>query len=118
MNARLSAVLALSACIAAGCSNQQHQLLPLDAVPGTNAVGPATSSSRDEWTTYAFNEKRTGFNGAVKTMTTANVGKLTLRWKVSIGTSTIAASPVVYAGNMIVVTFGSKGRGPTAAVYD
>jgi hypothetical protein len=117
MNARLTAVLTLAGCFAAACSTQQQQL-PLGQVPGTNAITPATSSSNDAWTTFAYDYKHTGLNPAVTTITAANVRKLKLRWKVNIPSTKIAASPVVYAGNMIITTYGAKVGGPTATVYD
>jgi outer membrane protein assembly factor BamB len=117
MNARLTLVFALSACMIAGCANRSQQL-PTADIPGTNTIAPDSTGSGDKWTTFAYDYQRTGFNPNVKTITTANVNKLTLRWKVNLSSVKIAASPVVYAGNMIVVTAGSKGNGPTAEVYD
>ena len=117
-NARLTMLLALSGCITVGCTSQQQQL-PIGVVPGTNPVMAAPGGKTDEWTTFAYDYKRSAFNPAVTTINAANVGKLKLRWKVNVADSKIAASPVIYAGNMIVVTFGpKKTAGPTATVYD
>lgn len=116
---RVAASLVLCALLSTACANHNQQpQLPIAEIPGLNAITPLSSGSNDEWTTFAFDNKHSGFNPFVKTITTANVRKLKLRWKVNIGDVKIAGSPVIYDGNLVIVTAGEKSHGPTATVYD
>ncbi|HMF28139.1 MAG TPA: hypothetical protein VKE42_05170, partial [Candidatus Cybelea sp.] len=64
---------------------------------------PLSSSSNDVWTTFAYNYRRSGFNPNVTNLTKSNVSQLEVRWKRNVGDK-IYASPVIYAGNLIVAT--------------
>lgn len=108
----IAAVLALAA---AGCSHQQA--LPTAGLPIGDESPLGASSSNDAWPTFAYDYKRTGYNPNVTKLTKKNVAKLALLWKENVGDS-IFASPVEYAGNLIVVTQGARNDQPGSVVYD
>lgn len=113
---RLVAVVAVSAVGAAGC-NASQQALPSTDPSAANEIGLVrsgldASGSADTWTTFAHDYSRSGLNTKVTSITRSTVSKLQLRWKHNVGVE-IFASPVAYAGNLIIVTQGSP-----ATVYD
>jgi outer membrane protein assembly factor BamB len=108
--------IAISLLAAAGCS-VRPQTLPSMGIPVASEIGLDRSSSNDVWTTFAHDYRRSGFNPAVTNLTRKNVSQLKVRWKRNVG-GTIFASPVTYAGNLIVVSKGSFGGKSAAAVYD
>lgn len=66
---------------------------------------------------FAYDYHRTGYNPNVTKLTRKNVSKLKLRWEANIG-DTVFASPVTYAGNLIVVAEGTRSDQPGSVVYD
>jgi outer membrane protein assembly factor BamB len=109
-------VILVSLLVAAGC-NARPQTLPSMGLPVANEIGLDRSSSNDAWTTFAYSYRRSGFNPEVTNLTRKNVSGLELRWKRDVGDN-IFASPVTYAGNLIIVSKGSFGGQSAAAVYD
>lgn len=89
-------VLALGACSGGGkaASNGASELF---AVPQV-AAGPAV----DDWTTFAHDQRRTGFQPQPIGITASNVSKLAVRWTVKTGEANVA-SPLV-AGGVVYVT--------------
>lgn len=108
--------MAAALVFAAGC-NARQQTVPFASVPGDDANALGASSSTDAWTMFAYDYKRTGYNPNVTKLNRKNVANLKLRWKTNLG-DTIFASPVTYAGNLIVVTEGNRNTGPGSVVYD
>src|SRR6266550_4066649 len=51
--------------------------------------GPATGATGFNWSTWGYDDQRTGFNPAETTLTTANVGTLTTKWSFTLGQPTI-----------------------------
>jgi len=86
-------------------------------LPVANEIGLGSAGSNDDWTTFAYDFKRSGFNPAVTHLTRSTVSRLRLRWKQNVGDK-IFASPVSYAGNLIVVSEGSKSGRRGSKVYD
>lgn len=109
-------LLALFALAAAGC-NARSQTLPNMNLPVANELPLGASGSDEAWPTFAYDYKRSGFNPNVRKYTTKSVSKLTLNWKSNVGDK-IFASPVTYAGNLIIVTEGAWGGNPNSIVYD
>jgi outer membrane protein assembly factor BamB len=109
------AVFVGSFALAAAC-NARQQALPNMQLPVANDL-PLSSSSGDVWTTFAYDYRRTGFNRNVTDLTKSNVAELKVRWKKNLGDK-IYASPVTYAGNLIVATEGAWGGNPGSLVYD
>jgi outer membrane protein assembly factor BamB len=68
----------------------------------------------DDWTTFAHDDKRSGFQSSAG-ITAANVKSLRLKWKSSVKDAVIA-SPLVWDGNVVIVTLGLAKLGAT--VYD
>jgi outer membrane protein assembly factor BamB len=66
---------------------------------------------------FAYDYSRTGFNPNVSNLSKSTVSKIDLRWKTNVGDE-IFASPVTYAGNLIVATEGSFAGKPSSVVYD
>ncbi|HVS46305.1 MAG TPA: PQQ-binding-like beta-propeller repeat protein [Verrucomicrobiae bacterium] len=61
----------------------------------------------DDWITFAHDYARSGHETQSTGLSTSNVSNLTLRWKVAVPNSynrVIDPSPVVYNGNVVVVT--------------
>ncbi|HEV3091312.1 MAG TPA: PQQ-binding-like beta-propeller repeat protein [Candidatus Cybelea sp.] len=86
------------------------------AVPNVELGGIGqTSGSTDSWPTFAYNNLRQGLNPTVTNLTPTSVPSLALRWQQSLGDE-IFSSPVVYDGNLIVVTLGTHSIG--SVVYD
>lgn len=114
---RFRAIAALFAVAMAGC-NARQQALPNMNLPFGNASSRVGSSgSNDAWTMFGYDLSRSGYNPNVTNLTKANVSTLQLKWKQNIGDS-VFASPVVYAGNLIVVSEGAWGGNPDSVVYD
>lgn len=86
-------------------------------LPLANEMPLGTSASNESWPTFAYDYKRSGFNPNVLKYTPKSVSKLTLHWEKNLG-GEIFASPVTYAGNLIVVTEGSWGGSPNSVVFD
>lgn len=107
--------IAVSLLVAAGC-NVRPQTLPNMGLSVANG-GLDRSGSNDAWPTFAHDYRRSGFNPAVTNLTRKNVSELKVRWERNVG-GTIFASPVTYAGNLIIVTKGSFGGASASAVYD
>lgn len=103
-------ILAIS--IATACSGS----------PGVRSLSPQAAYrgayvySDDDWVTFAHDYMRTGFQSRNVGLTLTNVRHLRLRWKTRIQLGGIYASPLVYNGNVIVVTLGEERR--DATVYD
>jgi outer membrane protein assembly factor BamB len=91
--------------------------LPSIGLPLANGVGIGRAASNDDWPTFAYDYGRKGFNPAVTQLTRSTVSRLRLSWKHNVGDK-IFASPVTYAGNLIVVSQGAWAARPGATVYD
>jgi polyvinyl alcohol dehydrogenase (cytochrome) len=102
--------------MAAACNAHQQAIPnPNEPLASQNRLG--NSSSYDAWTTFGYDDNRTGYNPNVTNLTKSNVSQLQLRWTVNLGDA-VFASPVEYAGNLIVVTEGTWGGNPDSVVYD
>jgi outer membrane protein assembly factor BamB len=73
---------------------------------------PPGATNANEWTTWGYDQERSGWNRGEKTLSTANVGRLKVQWKAQLSTpiidvvlSTLTA-PVVAAG--VVTPQGPK----------
>lgn len=113
---RFVAVLAISALGAAGCSSRQSAL-PGTNLPAANQIAPGSVGSNDDWTTFAHDYTRTGYEPGSTHVTRSTVSKLQVRWQQNVDDQ-IYASPVVYGGNVIVVTRGITHKNVGAVVYD
>ncbi len=98
---------------AAACASHPAVLPGMD-IPA-NELDAATSVSDDEWPTFAHDYTRTGYNAAVTRLNRSTVGRLRLRWRERVGDE-VFASPITYAGNVIVATQGLEP--PGSVVYD
>ncbi len=113
---RVFAVFAVLAGLAtAGCTRPDGS--PGSAIPAAKERLSGSSSSSDSWPTFAYDYARTGYNAAVTHLTKSNVSRLQLRWKQNVGDQ-IFASPVTFAGNLIVVTRGDALTRTRPIVYD
>src|SRR5579862_831003 len=113
--ARCGVIVAVFA-MAAAC-NAHQQAIPNTNEPLASQNRLGNSSSYDAWTTFGYDDNRTGYNPNVTNLTKSNVSQLQLRWTVNLGDA-VFASPVEYAGNLIVVTEGTWGGNPDSVVYD
>jgi outer membrane protein assembly factor BamB len=113
---RFISIAAVFSFAAMGCS-VRTQALPNLKSTVSSRIGPDSGGSNDDWTTFAYDYKRTGYNPNVARLSRSNVSKLRLRWKYNVG-EPIFASPVAYAGNVIIVAEGSTTGRPGSAVYD
>ena len=101
----LGCALLMSACGSGGGSGAAA------APPATIAQAPLPATSPfatvaatgDDWITFAHDYQRTGFQPQNTGITSANVASLVPRWKTLVNDE-IYASPLVYNGNVIVVT--------------
>jgi outer membrane protein assembly factor BamB len=109
-------ILAIFGLAVLGCSGGQ-QSLANGSLPIGSQNTFAASGSDDAWPTFAYDYTRSGHNPYVTALTQKTVSQLTLQWKQSLGDS-IFASPVAYAGNLIVVTEGDRFVAPGSVVYD
>ena len=109
-------IVAAVALAGVGC-NARQQSVPNTALPVGNQSAFQSYSSNDAWTTFAYDYNRSGYNPNVASPTRKTVSKLAVRWQQNLGDS-IFASPVTYAGNLIVVTEGSRSDEPGSVVYD
>jgi outer membrane protein assembly factor BamB len=107
------AVAGASSLATAGCGAPPPAAANVDLPIGGGIA--ATSSSTDSWPTFAFDNLRQGLNPAVTNLTPSTVSTLSLRWQRDLNDA-IFSSPVIYAGNMIVVTQGLTPAG--SIVYD
>lgn len=108
-HAFLVSAFVLAGCASAGVSG-------LQSAPGSFEPPAAKSAyADDDWTTFAHDDQRTGFQSKNAGISPANVKKLRLKWKSSVKDSVIA-SPLVWDGNVVVTTFGFSKLGST--VYD
>ncbi len=82
-----------------------------------NEIGLENADSNDDWTTFAYDYRRSGYNPEVTNVTRSNVSRLRQRWKKNVGDE-IFASPVTYAGNLIVVSEGAWAGSQGSIVYD
>src|SRR5436305_1299221 len=72
----------------------------------TVALGSSrTVSAAEDWTTYAFNNQRTGYNPGEQTLSVSNVGQLKLKWSADLGGPSIT-QPLVATG--ITTARGTK----------
>ena len=101
----LGCVLLVSACGSGGGSGT-------DAPPPVSAVQvplpevspfATVAAAGDDWITFAHDYQRTGFQAQNAGITAANVATLVPRWKTLVNDE-IYASPLVYNGNVIIVT--------------
>lgn len=72
--AAVCAALMIAACGGGGGASSTPPLVP---------VTPASPSAVDDWTTYAHDYQRTGFEQAGNAITAANVAQLRLAWRVA-----------------------------------
>lgn len=107
---RFAAIVAASALAVSAC-NTRPEGQP-GSLPGFTGQ---TSSSIDDWPTFAHDNMRSGYNPTGTNLTPSNVPQLTLRWQQNVREE-IFSSPVVYDGNLIVVTEGTGAVG--SIVYD
>src|ERR1700691_736234 len=75
---------------------------PADAISAPNM--PPGAPPADDWTTWGYDQQRTGWNRGETTLTKSNVSKLKVQWSAQLSTpvtnvvlSTLTA-PVVVAG--------------------
>jgi outer membrane protein assembly factor BamB len=106
-------VVTIAAFGAAGCGSHTSAL-PISQTPLADE-GRLANHAYEYWPTFAYDYKRTGYNPTVHRLDKQTVSKLQLRWKQSVGDE-VFASPVTYAGNLIIVTYGSTNQ--EATVYD
>jgi outer membrane protein assembly factor BamB len=101
-------------CAVAGCSGGGTSATPRAEVstpqpelgltpPG---AGPVAAPS-DDWTTYAHDMLRSGYQAQPLSVTKQNVAGMTLRWAKKVSAAAISASPIVAGG--FVYTGGSDG---------
>ncbi len=70
-----------------------------------NSGAPNAGYKYDDWTEFAHDNLHTGFQPQPTGISTTSVSNLALRWKVSVPNhQAIYASPLVYNGNVLVVT--------------
>jgi outer membrane protein assembly factor BamB len=69
------------------------------------AAGGMSRAQAIDWTTYAFDNQRTGYNPAETTLGTKNVGGLKLGWSTDVG-GPITTQPLVATG--VVTASGKK----------
>jgi outer membrane protein assembly factor BamB len=87
-------------------------------VPFVRDLGPEVVGAQDNWTTFARDYQRTGFEPGLTQLSATTVSKLRLRWRKDVGDE-IYASPLAYAGNIIIVTRGTaKSAKVGSTVYD
>jgi outer membrane protein assembly factor BamB len=102
---RLLVFAALAVTVAAtnGCNGGSSGVTPSSSsTPFESAQSPPSGPfATDDWKTFAHDFQRTGYQPNTS-ITSANAHELTLRWKTALGTP-VYASPLVYAGNIIVV---------------
>jgi outer membrane protein assembly factor BamB len=116
---RLFAILAVLAFAAVGCTTSPQQTLPNADSTDANGVARSKVGSNDDWTTFAHDYTRSGYDPDTTQLTRATVPKLRLRWEKNVGEE-VFASPVAYAGNVIVVSEGKTAHTRVAGsvVYD
>jgi eukaryotic-like serine/threonine-protein kinase len=92
------ALLVLVAALAcAGCSDgRERAATELDGSPPVAAGIPG-----DDWTTFAHDERRSGYQPQSTGITPANVASLVLRWRYETGAA-LQASPLVAGGRVYV----------------
>ena len=96
-----AACLALSASAAAGCGGGSAALGP--SLPIASPSATPLPVNLDDWTMYAHDQARTGFESQALAITAATVPSLRVRWKASLG-ETIFSSPIVASGSVYVAT--------------
>jgi outer membrane protein assembly factor BamB len=109
------AAVAASALAIAGCNAFLRS--PAVDLPFAGEGAKAATSATDDWPTFAYDYTRSGFNPNVTAITKANVSTLQLRWQRQIA-GFLFSSPVVYAGNLIILTQGGKRGQLGSVVYD
>jgi outer membrane protein assembly factor BamB len=114
--ARSAFIAALFILAASGC-NGDRQALSNGSLPVGSQNTFATSGSDDAWPTFAYDYARSGHNPNARGFTRKSVWQLRLQWQQHLGDS-VFASPVAYAGNLIVVTEGDRYVAPGSVVYD
>jgi outer membrane protein assembly factor BamB len=107
---RFAACAVLGAIVLGCAQNSHYSALPLAS--GADLTGPAAAAKGDDWATFAHDYLRTGDQLQTTRLSPKHV-KLPLRWKRALGLR-VYASPLAYAGNVVVVTTGNPG----AMVYD
>jgi outer membrane protein assembly factor BamB len=105
IRARFRSFFAAASISLAACSSSAGSA---PGVPVTPTQGP----SQDDWLTFGHDYERTAFESQNAGLTSANVARLKLRWKRSLGAGAYA-SPIAFGGSVIVVTLG---EGSTPAV--
>lgn len=104
----------LSAFVLAGCASVGGS--GSQSAPGPFEPPAARSAyAGDDWTTFAHDDMRTGFQSKSTGISAARVKALRLKWKSNVKDD-VVASPLVWDGNVVVTTFGFSKLGAT--VYD
>jgi len=104
------AVLAVTVGVTNGCSGGSSGITPSSSsAPGSANLTPTGPYATDDWKTFAHDFQRTGYQPNTS-ITGTNAHELTLKWETALG-GQVYASPLVYAGNIIVVA-------TNAEVYD
>jgi outer membrane protein assembly factor BamB len=108
--ARLVLIAAVAACVPLSPASLER--------PGVPSIIPPSRSTYadDDWITFAHDYLRSGFQAEEVGLSRSNVKSLKLRWKTRVARGGMYASPLVYNGNVIVVTLTGVSRGAT--VYD
>jgi polyvinyl alcohol dehydrogenase (cytochrome) len=92
----------LSGCGGGGGGSSPTPQTAGPIAPGITAPAPTPSGAPvDDWTTYAHDYKRTGYQPQTLSVTKANVGSMKLRWQYAVGAEVIA-SPIV-AGGLVYI---------------
>jgi len=89
---------------ACGSSGGASPQTPLAAAPAPPPSPTTQLSSADDWTAFAHDQQRTGLESQTTGLSKTTASGLTLRWKYAAGDE-VYASPLVYGGLVIVVTF-------------
>jgi outer membrane protein assembly factor BamB len=101
--------LVLTAC-ASGNSGPAFRGAASQGLRAQSARSPAsvaTPFSYDDWTTYAHDAQRTGYERQYTGMSTRTVPNLQLAWRVKVAKNGFVAGPLVYDG--LVIVAGSRG---------
>ena len=98
---RAPAIIALLvSCAGCASGGRARAAAELDGSPPIGAVAGAPA---DDWTTFAHDQSRSGYQPQATGISKRNVGSLRLRWRYETGES-IQASPLVAGGRVYVET--------------
>lgn len=106
--------------IGSGCSGGGGSATPavlpaaVAAPPGAPAPAAAASAGADDWTTFAHDAMRTGYESQATGISTSSVATLATHWTVLLG-ETIKASPLVAGGFVYVAGQNGTVRALAAA---